>query len=98
VNVFLTFITRTTLVVALLFVIIAGGVMIVPKFTEKSRLERKRNELLRQIDYKNHEIKVLKDKQQRVKTDPEFVERLLHSHKLAWPGELVFVFEPEPGK
>ncbi len=97
-NVLLTIITRTTLIVAFLFVLIAGGMTIVPKFTQLSGLARQRNELLRRIDHKNHEIKVLKDKQQRFKTDPEFVEHVARINKRVRPGELVFVFESETGK
>ena len=52
--------------------------------------------MLRRIDFKGHEIKVLKDKQQRFKTDPEFVERVARMNRRVRPGELVFVFDAEP--
>ena len=97
-NVLLTIITKTTLVVAFVLVVTAGVVMITPKFSQMRGLERERNELLRRIDHKNYEIKVLKDKQQRFKTEPEFVEHIARQNKRVRPGELVFVFESEEAK
>ena len=97
-NVFLTIITRPTLVVALILVLAAGVVTIAPKFSQMSGLAQQRNELLRRIDFKGHEIKVLKDKQQRFKTDPEFVERVARMNRRVRPGELVFVFDAEPAR
>ena len=97
-NVLLTIITKTTLVVAFVLVVTAGVVMITPKFSQMRGLERERNELLRRIDHKNYEIKVLKDKQQRFKTEPEFVEHIARQNKRVRPGELVFVFESEDPK
>lgn len=97
-NVLLTIITKTTLVVAFVLVVTAGVVMITPKFAQMRGLECGRNELLRRIDHKNYEIKVLKDKQQRFKTEPEFVEHIARQNKRVRPGELVFVFESEESK
>ena len=97
-NVLLTIITKTTLVVAFVLVVTAGVVMITPKFSQMRGLESGRNELLRRIDHKNYEIKVLKDKQQRFKTEPEFVEHIARQNKRVRPGELVFVFESEESK
>lgn len=94
-NVLLTIITRTTLIVAFILVMIAGVVTITPKYSQWRGLEQQRKEMLRRIDYKQNEIKVLKDKQQRFKTDPEFVEFVARQNRRARPGELVFVFEPD---
>lgn len=94
-NVFLKIITRTTLIVAFILVMIAGVVTITPKYSQWRGLERQRQEMLRRIDYKQNAIKVLKDKQQRFKTDPEFVEFIARQNRRTRPGELVFVFEPD---
>ena len=95
VNVLLTIITRTTLLVAFIMVMIAGVVTITPKYSQWRGLERQRQEMLRRIDYKQNEIKVLKEKQQRFKADPEFVEFVARQNRRARPGELVFVFESD---
>ena len=97
-NVLLTIITRTTLIIAFLLVIAAGFLTIPPKISEMRGLERERNELLRKIDHKNYELKVLKDYQQRFKADPEFVEKIARQSKRVCPGELVFVFDPDEVK
>ncbi|HNX33009.1 MAG TPA: septum formation initiator family protein [Kiritimatiellia bacterium] len=97
-NVLLTIITRTTLIIAFLLVLTAGVVTIPPKLSQMRGLERERNDLLRRIDHKKNEIKVLKEKQQRFKTDPEFVEHIARQNKRVCPGELVFVFDSEDAK
>ena len=97
-NVLLTIITRTSLIIALLLVITAGVATLPPKITQMRGLERERNELLRKIDHKHYEIKVLKDCQQRYKADPEFVEKIARQNKRVYPGELVFVFDPDEVK
>ncbi len=97
-NVLLKIITRTTLITAFLCVVVAGLVIIPPKLAQLRRLEQQRNEMLRRIDHKNNEIKVLIDKQQRFKAEPEFVEHIARENKRVRPGELVFVFDAEDAK
>lgn len=92
-NVFLTIITRTTLIVALVLVVAAGVITLPPKLAQMRGLERQRDELLRRIAHKKYEIKTLKDKQQRFKADPEFVEHIARQNRRVRPGELVFVFD-----
>ncbi len=97
-NVLLKIITRTTLITAFLCVMAAGLVIIPPKMAQLRRLEQQRNDMLRRIDHKNNEIKVLKEKQQRFKAEPEFVEHIARQNKRVRPGELVFVFESDDAK
>ncbi len=97
-NILLKIITRTTLVTAFLCVFAAGLIIIPPKMAQFRRLEQQRNELLRRIDHKKAEIKVLKERQQRFKTDPEFVEAVARQNKRVRPGEMVFVFDSEDAK
>ena len=97
-NVLLKIITRTTLITAFLCVMTAALVIIPPKLEQLRRLEQQRNDMLRRIDHKNNEIKVLKEKQQRFKTEPEFVEHIARQNKRVRPGELVFVFESDDVK
>ena len=98
VNLLVPIITRTTLIIALVILTAAALVTIPPKLSQMNGLERQRNELLRRIDFKKNEIKVLKDKQQRFKADPEFVEHVARQNRRVRPGELVFVFESENAK
>jgi cell division protein FtsB len=98
VNLLLTIITRTTVITALVLVLASGLFIITPKVAQMRRLEGQRSELLRKIDHKNSEIKLLKEKQQRFKTDPEFVEHIARQNKRVRPGELVFVFDPDAVK
>ncbi len=94
----LTIITRTTLFTALVCLVTAGLFILPPKISQMRRLENQRNELLRKIDHKNIEIKILKEKQQRFKTDPDFVEYIARQNKRVRPGELVFVFDSDDVK
>ena len=91
----LKIITQTTLLVALVIVLVGGVCIIPPKLSQWRRLEAQRNELLGIVNYKNSEIKILKEKQQRFKTDPEFVELIARQNKRVFAGEYVFVRENE---
>ena len=72
----------------------ATGLMIaVPKYREATGLEQKKAELQRRIDLKNDEIAAVREKQNRFRTDREFVESLARENRRVFPGELVFVFE-----
>ena len=94
-NAFLTIITRTALAAIFLLVLVGAGMAIVPKFSQLKGMTQQRDDLLRRIGHKNHEIKVLKDKQQRFQTDPEFVEHIARINGRAKPGELIFRFEQD---
>ena len=97
-NLLLKIITQTTLVTALVCVV-AGGLFIVPpKISQMHRLEQQRDELMRKIEHKNREIEVLKTKQHRFASDPEFVEYIAHQNKRVRPNELVFVFDEDEAK
>jgi hypothetical protein len=100
-NAFLTILARiphTTLVVVIFVVLAGGGMVIYERYSQYKGLMEQRRDLERQIDYKKHEIKVLKDNQQRVQTDPEFAERVGRMNKRIKPGELIFTFETEEDK
>jgi cell division protein FtsB len=89
---------KTLVCVAFAIVLVGGVMVILPKVAHYRRLSQQRDEQLRKIEYKSHEVKVLKDKQQRFKTDPEFVEYIARINKRVFPGELVFIFESEQGR
>ena len=71
---------------------------IAPKYYQMKGLDQQRSELMRRVDYKNHQLKLLKDKQQRFKTDPEYVERVARMNRRVREGELVFVFDAEAAR
>ena len=97
-NAFLKIITQATLLLALVIVVAGGIVILQPKIAQMNRLEKQRNELMRKIEHKNREIEVLKNKQQRFSSDPEFVEYVARQNKRVKPNELVFVFDTDESK
>ena len=97
-NVLLKIITQTTLLIALVIVVAGGLFILPPKVAQLHRLELQRNELMRKIEHKSREIEVLKYKQQRFSSDPEFVEYIARQNKRVRPNELVFVFDAEETK
>ena len=64
-----------------------------PKYQQAKDLEQKKAELQRRIDFKNEEIASTREKQNRFRTDREFVEGLARENRRVFPGELVFVFD-----
>lgn len=94
-NKFLTLITRLSLAMVLVIVLVTGILTITPKYANWQALEKQRSEMLRRIESKNQEIQVLKESQQRFKTDPEFVEFIARQNRLVRPGELLFIFDAE---
>ena len=74
--------------------IVATGLMIaVPKYREATGLEQQKAELQHRIDLMTDEIAAVRQKQNRFRTDREFVESLARENRRVFPGELVFVFE-----
>ena len=74
--------------------IVATGLMItLPKYRQAAGLEREKAELDRRIELKNQEIAAVREKQNRFRTDREFVEGLARENRRVFPGELVFVFD-----
>lgn len=72
-----------------------GGIRwIWPKYRQTRDLETEKNRILAEIEQKRAQIKELKAKQQRFKSDPEFIEMYARKKfNRVFPGELVFVFE-----
>ena len=79
---------------AIFAAIVATGLVIaVPKYRQATGLEQQKAELQRRIDLKNEEIAAVREKQNRFRTDREFVEGLARENRRVFPGELVFVFD-----
>ncbi len=74
-------------------VIVAGVMLSYPKYRQAQGLCRERDQILRRIEEKQHEIAALRDRQRRFTTDREFVETLARENRRVFPNEIVFVFE-----
>ena len=78
----------------IVLVILIGGLFTAwPAYLRGRTLRRQDAELLRQIEAKKREIAVLRENQQRFRTDSDFVETIARQNRRVFPGELVFVFE-----
>lgn len=74
-------------------IVVTGLMITLPKYQQAKDLEQKKAELQRRIDFKNEEIASTREKQNRFRTDREFVEGLARENRRVFPGELVFVFD-----
>ena len=78
---------------AVIGVVIGGAVTVWPKLSRVRELEKRRQEVLAEIDAKNREIAQLHENQRRFREDPDFVEAIARQNHRVFPGEVVFVFE-----
>ena len=74
-------------------IVVTGLMITYPKYRQATGLEQSKAELERRINLKNEEIASVRDKQNRFRTDREFVEGIARENRRVFPGELVFVFE-----
>lgn len=74
-------------------IVATGLVVTYPKFRHAAGLEQTKLELQRRIELKNEEIAAVREKQNRFRTDREFVEGIARENRRVFPGEIVFVFE-----
>jgi cell division protein FtsB len=74
-------------------VVVATIAMFVPQFKQYSELRRKEAALQDEIRLEEEIVKHLKDQQERLKSDPRFIEKLAREELgYAKPGETVFRF------
>ena len=78
-----------TLVAMVFFGII---IMSVPQFRQYQEYQRREQALQEQIQQERETLKHLKEKQERFKSDPRFVEMIAHEKGLAKPEETIFKF------
>ena len=84
------------LTIAVLLLIIVGGVvMMYPNYRRSEALKKQNAELQERIDEKKREIARLLDYQRRFRTDADFVETIARQNHRVFPGELIFIFEKE---
>ena len=74
-------------------VVVAVVAMFVPQIRQYNELHRKESALQDEIRLEEEIVKHLKDQQERLKSDPRFVEKLAREELgYAKPGETVFRF------
>lgn len=86
---------RLAWIVLFILLLIGTGVLVTPKLNEYRETQAHKQELEKQIRLEEEMLKVLKLKQQRFESDPEFVRGLAHEMGLAAPDEVIFKYIPE---
>jgi hypothetical protein len=92
---FLRILCKTTCVTAVVLGLIGAVLFFLPKYHELKNREARCDEMQRLIDAKQLEIKTIRVRQQRLQTDPSFVEQVARQGRLIRPNELVFVYDAE---
>jgi len=76
-----------------ILVVVAVIAMFVPQFKQYNELRRKESALQDEIQLEEEIVKHLKDQQERLKSDPRFIEKLAREELgYAKPDETVFRF------
>jgi cell division protein FtsB len=79
-----------------ILLVIAVAIMFLPKVKEYQEDRRKEAVLQQDIQLEMEMVKHLQDQQQRLQSDPRFVEKIAREeYGLAKPGETVFKFVDE---
>ncbi|MCQ2368434.1 MAG: septum formation initiator family protein [Kiritimatiellae bacterium] len=76
-------------------VVLFAAFVTYPKFLRLKELKARNDDLSLQVEEKKREIAVLKDYQQRFRSDPDFVEKIARQNGRVFPGELVFMFSKD---
>ncbi len=84
---------RGVVLVLFVVIVVAGLVLAYPSWQRGRDLRRQEADLRREIEERKAEIALLRENQQRMKTDPDFVEAIARRHRRVFPGEIVFLFE-----
>ena len=73
--------------------LVAGSMIIVPRWRQWKQLTRRRGEVEAEIVACQLEIDGIRRRQVRFQSDPTFVERLARENRRVRPGEIVFIFD-----
>ena len=92
-NKFLRVLGKGLIFAAWVTVMVVACINLPPKFIAMRRLEERRNDYKRKIDYVKADIESLKVKQQRFSSDPDFVEYVARENKRIRSNEILFVQE-----
>ncbi|MCX7817696.1 MAG: septum formation initiator family protein [Kiritimatiellae bacterium] len=92
-----TVIYRAGVVAAFVLLAVVAALGIVPKWRAMQDYRRRKEDLERQIAIEEELTKLLRQKQERFRTDPRFVERIAHDLGLARSNEILYRIVREPG-
>ena len=71
--------------------------MFMPQYRQYREYQRRADALQEQIRLEEEMLKTLKQKQERFRSDPRFVEQIAHEVGLARPNETIFRFVEDEG-
>jgi Tfp pilus assembly protein PilN len=92
---FFRILCKTTFITAVVLGLTGAVLFFLPKYHELKDREAQCDEMQRRIDAKQQEIKTIRVHQQRLQTDPAFVEQVARQSRRIRPNELVFVYDAE---
>jgi len=95
VNRFSKYIVRLVFALSMSVISLLSFMYIAPEVDKKSKLEKKRDELDKEILLKKNQISKLIEMQQDFASDHEFVEFIGHQNRRVWKNEVIFVFDSE---
>lgn len=74
-------------------ILLSGAGIIIPTYRRNQELKAREADYVARIERKSREIKELREKQERFKSDTEFIESIARQNNRVYPGEYVFIFE-----
>ncbi len=92
---FLRIFCKTTCIVAVVLGLVGATLFLLPKVHELQSREMRCKELQSRIDAKQKEIKDIRVRQQRLQTDPSFVEQVARQNRRIRPNEIVFLYDAD---
>ncbi len=92
---FLRVFCKTTCIVAVVLGLIGATLFFLPKYQSLRIREARCQDLQSRIDDKQKEIKDIRVRQQRLQTDPSFVEQVARQNRRIRPNEIVFIYDAE---
>ena len=88
-------INRIVLVAAIAMAAVGIVLAFTPKVKQMQAYQNTRDTLQQQIDVAVADERDLKERQQRFRTDPTYIERVAHEVGYAHKGEMIYHFLPE---
>jgi len=92
---FLRIFCKTTCIVAVALGLVGAGLFFLPKYQELQRRESRCADLQSRIEQKQQAITEIRVRQQRLQTDPSFVEQIARQNRRIRPNEIVFVYDTD---
>lgn len=92
---FLRIFCKTTCIVAVVLGLMGASLFFLPKYQELKDRETRCKALQAGNEAKQKEIKDIRVRQQRLQTDPSFVEHVARQSRRIRPNEIVFVYDAD---